>query len=82
MIVLIVRRTYTNNVCKKMIGFKLPEYKMNQLIEKGTGDCSYSCLIGVKKIPPAKTEGIFHLELISIGWIIVFRSTISACCDD
>ena len=34
MIVLIVRRTYTNSVCKKMIGFKLPEYEMNQLIKK------------------------------------------------
>ena len=64
MIVLIVRRTYTNNVCKKMIGFKLPEYEMN--------------LIRVKKIPPAKTEGIFHLEL-SIVW--VFQFTISAYCD-
>lgn len=78
MIVLIVRRTYTNNVCKKMNGFKLPEYKMKQLIEKGIGDCSYSCLIRVKKIPPAKTEGIFHLEL-SIVW--VFQFTISAYCD-
>lgn len=48
MIVLIVRRTYTNNVCKKMIGFKLPEYEMNQLIEKGIEDCSYSYLIRVK----------------------------------
>ena len=73
MIVLIVRRTYTNNVCKKM-----NEYKIKQLIEKGIGDCSYSCLIRVKKIPPAKTEGIFHLEL-SIVW--VFQFTISAYCD-
>lgn len=72
------KKDYTNNVCKKMNGFKLPEYKMKQLIEKGIGDCSYSCLIRVKKIPPAKTEGIFHLEL-SIVW--VFQFTISAYCD-
>ena len=60
MIVLIVRRTYTNNVCKKMIGFKLPEYEMNQLIEKGIEDCSYSCLIKKYLQPKLKVFFIWN----------------------